>query len=174
MLLTEDMNLVVVRGGEYGQPNSAMSSFARQSSASSVVRDVLKEMDHQPPGEEPESRRSSFMSRRPSYNAPVAASSAKCLLLVRITVSALVVSLWSSTVLPLDTLSARSSAKILLLRISNPVQGRYLLSCFSPLQKALLVKLIKDDSESLISRYRRRCQRCIHDPGRPCRCRNRR
>lgn len=143
MLLTEDMNLVVVRGGEYGQPNSAYEQLRK-----AVVRffggpAVLKEMEHQPPGEESESRRSSFMARRPSYNRNRRSSVSQVSLVgedngERSGGFALVI---DGTALG-HALSEEFS-KDLLLRIST--QCKAVICCrVSPLQKALIVRLIKD------------------------------
>uniref|UniRef100_V5ESP9 Phospholipid-transporting ATPase n=1 Tax=Kalmanozyma brasiliensis (strain GHG001) TaxID=1365824 RepID=V5ESP9_KALBG len=143
MLLTEDMNLVVVRGGEYGQPNSAYDQLRK-----AVIRffggpAVLQEMDHQPPGEESESRRSSFMSRRPSMNRNRRSSVSQVSLVgedngERSGGFALVI---DGTALG-HALSEEFS-KDLLLRIST--QCKAVICCrVSPLQKALIVRLIKD------------------------------
>lgn len=143
MLLTEDMNLVVVRGGEYGQPNSAYEQLRK-----AVVRffggpEVLREMDHQPPGGESESRRSSLMSRRPSLNRNRRSSVSQVSLVgedngQRTGGFALVI---DGTALG-HALSEEFS-KDLLLRIST--QCKAVICCrVSPLQKALIVRLIKD------------------------------
>ncbi|SNX84933.1 related to DNF1 - protein transporter [Melanopsichium pennsylvanicum] len=143
MLLTEDMNLVVVRGGEYGQPNSAYDQLRK-----AVIRffggpAVLKEMDHQPPGEESESRRSSFMSRRPSYHRNRRSSVSQVSLVgedngQRTGGFALVI---DGTAL--GHALSEDFSKDLLLRIST--QCKAVICCrVSPLQKALIVRLIKD------------------------------
>ncbi|CBQ73700.1 related to DNF1-protein transporter [Sporisorium reilianum SRZ2] len=143
MLLTEDMNLVVVRGGEYGQPNSAYEQLRK-----AVIRffggpAVLKEMDHQPPGEESESRRSSFMSRRPSYHSRGRSSISQASLVgedngQRSGGFALVI---DGTAL--GHALSEDFSKDLLLRIST--QCKAVICCrVSPLQKALIVRLIKD------------------------------
>lgn len=144
MLLTEDMNLVVVRGGEYGQPNSAYEQLKK-----AVIRffggpQVLQEMMHQPPGaEESESRRSSFMSRRPSYHRNRRSSVSQVSLVgedngQRPGGFALVI---DGTALG-HALSEEFS-KDLLLRISTECKA--VICCrVSPLQKALIVRLIKD------------------------------
>lgn len=143
MLLTEDMNLVVVRGGEYGQPNSAYEQLRK-----AVIRffggpAVLKEMDHQPPGEEPESRRSSFMSRRPSLHRNRRSSVSQVSLVgedngQRTGGFALVI---DGTAL--GHALSEDFSKDLLLRIST--QCKAVICCrVSPLQKALIVRLIKD------------------------------
>lgn len=143
MLLTEDMNLVVVRGGEYGQPNSAYEQLRK-----AVVRffggpAVLQEMEHQPPGEESESRRSSFMSRRPSYHRNRRSSVSQVSLVgedngQRSGGFALVI---DGTAL--GHALSEDFSKDLLLRIST--QCKAVICCrVSPLQKALIVRLIKD------------------------------
>ncbi|SPO26492.1 related to DNF1 - protein transporter [Ustilago trichophora] len=143
MLLTEDMNLVVVRGGEYGQPNSAYDQLRK-----AVIRffggpAVLREMEHQPPGEESESRRSSFMSRRPSYHRNRRSSVSQVSLVgedngQRTGGFALVI---DGTAL--GHALSEDFSKDLLLRIST--QCKAVICCrVSPLQKALIVKLIKD------------------------------
>ncbi|PWZ00210.1 phospholipid-translocating P-type ATPase [Testicularia cyperi] len=144
MLLTEDMNLVVVRGGEFGQPNSAYEQLKK-----AVVRffggpSVLQEMEHQPPGfEEPERRRSSLMGRRPSYHRNRRSSISQVSLVgedngERPGGFALVI---DGTALG-HALSEEFS-KDLLLRIST--QCKAVICCrVSPLQKALIVRLIKD------------------------------
>ena len=145
MLLTEDMNLVVVRGGEYGQPNSAYEQLRK-----AVVRffggtAVLKDMQHQPPGEgeDSESRRSSFMARRPSYHRNRRSSVSQVSIVgedngQRSGGFALVI---DGTAL--GHAFSEEFSKDLLLHIST--QCRAVICCrVSPLQKALIVRLIKD------------------------------
>ncbi len=74
MLLTEDMNLVVVRGGEYGQPTRRTNSSARRWCASSAGRLCFRR-EHQPPGEERakvDDRRSCRAGRRTTATAAAA------------------------------------------------------------------------------------------------------
>ncbi|KAK0562385.1 hypothetical protein OC844_002725 [Tilletia horrida] len=49
MLLSKDMNLIVVRGGEYGQPNSAYEQLKKAVHRFFGGEDTLAEMKHQPP-----------------------------------------------------------------------------------------------------------------------------
>jgi len=52
MLLSKDMNLIVVRGGEYGQPNSAYEQLKKAVQRFFGGEDTLAEMEHQPPAQE--------------------------------------------------------------------------------------------------------------------------
>ncbi|KAN0065109.1 hypothetical protein ACQY0O_001606 [Thecaphora frezii] len=144
-LLSKDMNLVVVRGGEYGQPNSAYEQLRKAVIRFFGGRSVLNDMEHQPPDLEAqsESRRSSFMSRRPSYHRSRRSSVSQVSLVgedngQRPGGYALVI---DGTALG-HALSEEFS-KDLLLKVST--QCRAVICCrVSPLQKALIVRLIKD------------------------------
>ncbi|EPQ26950.1 uncharacterized protein PFL1_05585 [Pseudozyma flocculosa PF-1] len=144
-LLTRDMNLVVVRGGEYGQPNSAYEQLRKAVVRFFGGREVLLSMEHQPPDAESQagSRRSSFMSRRPSFHRNRRSSVSQASLVgedngQRPGGYALVI---DGTALG-HALSEEFS-KDLLLKIST--QCRAVICCrVSPLQKALIVRLIKD------------------------------
>ncbi|KAE8213447.1 hypothetical protein CF327_g3031 [Tilletia walkeri] len=52
MLLSKDMNLIVVRGGEYGQPNSAYEQLKKAVNRFFGGEATLAEMAHQPPDED--------------------------------------------------------------------------------------------------------------------------
>ena len=143
MLLTRDMNLIVVRGGEYGQPNSAYEQLKKAVIRFFGGRETLYQMDHQPPDvERPQNPRRSSSRFRPSMNARRSSVSHASLVGEdngqRDGGFALVI---DGTALG-HALSEEFS-KDLLLKIST--QCRAVICCrVSPLQKALIVKLIKD------------------------------
>ncbi|KDN45280.1 phospholipid-translocating P-type ATPase [Tilletiaria anomala UBC 951] len=142
MLLAKDMNLIVVRGGGYGEPNSAYEQLRKAVEQFFGGEETLQQMAHQPPdwdfeGQPDDSERPNL--RRHARNSTVSANS-----LVgegngeRSGGYALVI---DGTAL--GHALAEDFSKDLLLRIST--QCKAVLCCrVSPLQKALIVRLIKD------------------------------
>ncbi|PWN45004.1 phospholipid-translocating P-type ATPase [Ceraceosorus guamensis] len=145
MLLSKDMNLIVVRGGEYGQPNSAYDQMRRAIERFFGGKEALQSMTTRPPGEEEEgasqhSRRSSRISNaRPSFQSRRSQVS-----LVgedngqRQGGFALVIDGAA-----LGHALSEEFSKELLLKLST--QCKAVICCrVSPLQKALIVRLVKD------------------------------
>lgn len=138
MLLAQDMNLIVVRGGEYGQPNSAYNQLKRAIEQFFGGSQVLETMVNKPPeieGDEVPSRPSIRESRRSTASAAslVGEDNGR-----RLGGYALVIDGAA-----LDHALHEEFSRELLLEIST--QCKAVICCrVSPLQKALIVKLIKD------------------------------
>ncbi|PWN51152.1 phospholipid-translocating P-type ATPase [Violaceomyces palustris] len=145
LLLTRDMNLIVIRGGEYGQPNSAYEQLKKAIERFFGGEETLAQMEHQPPDVEgqPRGRRSFGMNRRPSLHRARRSEVSQASIVgedngQRPGGYALVI---DGTALG-HALSEEFS-KDLLLKIST--QCKAVICCrVSPLQKALIVRLIKD------------------------------
>lgn len=144
LLLSKDMNLIVVRGGEYGSPNSAYEQLKRAVERFFGGHETLREMEHQPPDVDPERQgRLSFMRSRPSLHRGRNSTVSQASIVgedngQRPGGYALVIDGAALT----HALSEEFS-KDLLLRIST--QCKAVICCrVSPLQKALIVRLIKD------------------------------
>lgn len=147
-LLAQDMNLIVVRGGEYGEPNSAYEQLRKAIERFFGGREALANMKHQPPNAEGDRRNSSRFSlsgsRRPSLQQRRSRSSISNRSLVgddngqRTGGYALVIDGNA-----LGHALSEDFSKDLLLNIST--QCKAVICCrVSPLQKALIVRLIKD------------------------------
>ncbi|CAO1621076.1 unnamed protein product [Sympodiomycopsis kandeliae] len=145
-LLAQDMNLIVVRGGEYGEPNSAYDQLRKAVERFFGGREALANMKHQPPGGEYSERNGSrfSLSSRPSLHGRRSRSSLGNQSLVgedngsRTGGYALVIDGNA-----LGHALSEDFSKDLLLNIST--QCKAVICCrVSPLQKALIVRLIKD------------------------------
>ncbi len=137
MLLSKQMNLIVVRGGGYGEPNSAYEQLRKAVDRFFGGEQTLNEMEHQPPGHSAEPERPEIRRGR---NSTVSQAS-----LVgedngqRPGGYALVI---DGTAL--GHALAEDFSRDLLLRVST--QCKAVICCrVSPLQKALIVRLIKDN-----------------------------
>jgi phospholipid-translocating ATPase len=142
MLLSKDMNLIVVRGGEYGQPNSAYNQLRTAVERFFGGHEALERMEHQPPDEDLEEGRPSQSGHRPSAQARRSTASAASLVGEdngeRSGGFALVIDGAA-----LGHALSEDFSKDLLLDIST--QCKAVICCrVSPLQKALIVRLIKD------------------------------
>ncbi|CAD6950889.1 unnamed protein product [Tilletia controversa] len=174
LLLSKEMNLIVVRGGEYGQPNSAYEQLKKAVSRFFGGEATLAEMEHQPPdaedeglqdieeergnGDGPVPRRPSHLRKRTSGSHHARVSSRPSLHRNRSSRQSAVSQ--ASIVgedngqrpggyaLVIDGAAlghalSEEFSKDLLLRIST--QCKAVICCrVSPLQKALIVHLIKD------------------------------
>lgn len=138
MLLSQEMNLIVVRGGEYGQPNSAYNQLKRAVEQFFGGSEVLEHMVNKPPSlddEDEEGNRPSLHGRRSTVSAAslVGEDNGQ-----RPGGYALVID--GSA---LDYALNEEFSRELLLEIST--QCKAVICCrVSPLQKALIVRLIKD------------------------------
>lgn len=145
-LLSRDMNLIVVRGGEYGEPNSAYAQLKKAVERFFGGKEALSQMQHQPPDSEFAEREGSrfSLSSRPSFSRSRSRNSISNTSLVgddngqRSGGYALVI---DGTAL--GHALSEDFSKDLLLNIST--QCKAVICCrVSPLQKALIVRLIKD------------------------------
>lgn len=139
MLLSQDMNLIVIRGGEYGQPNSAYNQLKRAIEQFFGGSEVLEQMVYQPPAAEDDGE---YVEGRPSMQARRSTASATSLVGEdngqRSGGYALVID--GSA---LGHALSEEFSKELLLEISTKCKA--VICCrVSPLQKALIVKLIRD------------------------------
>ncbi|KAK0556677.1 hypothetical protein OC846_000996 [Tilletia horrida] len=175
MLLSKDMNLIVVRGGEYGQPNSAYEQLKTAVNRFFGGEETLAEMEHQPPPLEEDglqdieeeddggeaAGRPSQHNKRLSAHGPRASSAARSRPSLNRNRSSRHSGVSHASIVGEDNgnrpggyalvidgaalghaLSEQFS-KDLLLRIST--QCKAVICCrVSPLQKALVVRLIKD------------------------------
>ncbi|CAO1629409.1 unnamed protein product [Parajaminaea phylloscopi] len=149
-LLSQDMNLIVVRGGEYGGPNSAYEQLRKAVERFFGGRDTLAQMAHQPPDADYGRRNSSRFSLpgRPSLHRQGSHARSRSSISNRSLVGEDNGQRSGGYALVIDgnalghALSEEFS-KDLLLNIST--QCNAVICCrVSPLQKALIVKLIKD------------------------------
>ncbi|PWN23389.1 phospholipid-translocating P-type ATPase [Microstroma glucosiphilum] len=142
-LLVQDMNLIVIRGGEYGEPNSAYQQLKKATERFFGGSDVVGQMEHQPPGTHHENSSRFSLSRRNSQHSASRTSIGNASLVGEDNGSrsggyALVI---DGTAL--SHALTEDFSKDLLLNLSR--QCRAVICCrVSPLQKALIVKLIKD------------------------------
>lgn len=138
MLLAKDMNLIVVRGGEYGQPNSAYEQLKRAIEQFFGGSEALAQMENQPPDFDDDDDlegRETHVGRRSTASAAslVGEDNGQ-----RPGGYALVIDGKA-----LGHALSEEFSKELLLDIST--QCKAVICCrVSPLQKALIVKLIKD------------------------------
>lgn len=149
-LLAQDMNLIVVRGGEYGEPNSAYDQLRKAVERFFGGREALAQMKHQPPDGAFERRNSSrfSLSSRPSFQRQASHTRSRSSISNTSLVGKDNGQRTGGYALVIDG-NALSHAlcedfsKDLLLSIST--QCKSVICCrVSPLQKALIVKLIKD------------------------------
>jgi len=141
LLLSKEMNLVVVRGGEYGQPNSAYEQLKKAVERFFGGREALYSMEHQPPsdvdqedGQEGQSRPSIHGRRSTVSQASLVGEDNG----TRPGGYALVIDGAA-----LGHALSEEFSKELLLYISTRCKS--VICCrVSPLQKALIVKLIRD------------------------------
>lgn len=135
MLLSKDMNLIVVRGGEYGQPNSAYDQLKRAIEQFFGGSEALAQMENQPPDYEGLEGEETYTGRRSTTSAAslVGEDNGQ-----RPGGYALVIDGKA-----LGHALSEEFSKELLLDIST--QCKAVICCrVSPLQKALIVRLIKD------------------------------
>ncbi|PWN29959.1 phospholipid-translocating P-type ATPase [Jaminaea rosea] len=149
-LLAQDMNLIVVRGGEYGAPNSAYEQLKRAVERFFGGHEALAQMKHQPPDSENERRNSSRFSLggRPSLQGRRSHSHSRSSISNQSLVGADNGQRAGGYALVIDGTAlghalSEDFSKDLLLSIST--QCKAVICCrVSPLQKALIVRLIKD------------------------------
>ena len=131
-LLAQDMNLVIVRGGEYGTPNSAYSQLERAVERFFGGREAIAEMQHKPPPG-PELQRSASRASHASHASLVGEHNGE-----RPGGYALVIDGHA-----LGYVLEEPYSRELLLRVAR--HCRAVVCCrVSPLQKALIVRLVKD------------------------------
>lgn len=131
MLLSKDMNLIVVRGGEYGQPNSAYNQLRKAVQQFFGGEEALEQMVNQPPDLELGERegRKSTNSARSIVGEDNGQRAGGYALIIDGTA--------------LGHALSEEFSRELLLDIST--QCKAVICCrVSPLQKALIVRLIKD------------------------------
>lgn len=142
-LLVQDMNLIVVRGGEYGEPNSAYQQLKKATERFFGGSEVVGQMEHQPPGAINENQSRFSLSRRNSQHSASRTSIGNASLVGEDNGSrsggyALIIDGTALTHALTEDFS-----KDLLLNLSR--QCRAVICCrVSPLQKALIVRLVKD------------------------------
>ncbi|CAO1620923.1 unnamed protein product [Jaminaea pallidilutea] len=153
-LLAPDMNLIVVRGGEYGAPNSAYAQLRKAVERFFGGREALAQMEHQPPsleGEEEGNRRQSgrfSLSSRPSMQRNASHGRSRSSISDQSLVGADNGQRSGGYALVIDGTAlahalSEEFSKDLLLNVST--QCKAVICCrVSPLQKALIVRLVKD------------------------------
>ncbi|KAK4698681.1 phospholipid-translocating ATPase, partial [Phenoliferia sp. Uapishka_3] len=143
-LLSRDMNLIIIKGGAHGEPNSAYSQMKSAIERFMDVGDLVSQMENQPPEYQPaEPRRSGSSFRRPNMNRTTTGVSGMSDI-----VGADNGQRTGGYGLVIDGGSLRHAfeepyTKDLLLELAT--RCRAVIACrVSPLQKALIVRLVKD------------------------------
>lgn len=143
-LLSRDMNLIIIKGGAHGEPNSAYSQMRSAMERFMDCGDLVDQLENQPPEYQPaEGRKSGSSFRRPALNRAATGVSG-----ITDIVGDDNGERPGGYGLVIDGASLRHAfeepySKALLLELAT--RCRAVICCrVSPLQKALIVRLVKD------------------------------